>query len=107
MTEKPSVETHYVGTMVAFATMRSLAINLATYLADAPDAIRQARELRQPEPDYAHLVRTLMETSLAATEDTDITDLRPDQYDRDQALEIALDTVAEAFELVRKAALHE
>ncbi len=100
----PSVATHYVGTMLAFMAMRSLAMGVAAYFVDAPDEVAEAVRNKHQPPDYRALLRQLMAKSLEATEDHVVTDLRPGEYDADQALEIALDMVGRANELIVTAA---
>ncbi|MBI4921883.1 MAG: hypothetical protein HY834_09050 [Devosia nanyangense] len=100
----PTVATHYVGTMLAFMAMRSLSMNLAAYFAGAADEVSEALAAKRPVPDYPALIRELMVRSLEATEDHLVTDLKPGEYDADQAIEIALDMVGRANELIIKAA---
>jgi len=109
----PSTATLYVGTMLAFMTMRSLSINLAQQFAaaevDVPKAILETQAGREVEwPDYEGVIRKMiakaMETLDAGETVTDVTDLEPGDYDRELALEVALDTVQRAIELVTTAA---
>jgi hypothetical protein len=99
--DEPSVETLYVGTMMAFIAMQAVAIGLASRLADVPENLRDHVESRVPLPDYRSLIgKSVADAADAVGTDLRVTDLEPGQFDGDQAQAIALDMVRRSGELV-------
>lgn len=94
--EKISVETHYVGTMMALLATQALATNLAGYLA----GVRRVDGTRSEHGEQC--VRRLLADVERGIGDTGITDLRPGTYDADMARAIALDTVRNHVEFVAR-----
>lgn len=85
--EEPSVETLYVGTMMALIATQAFSSNLAAYLAGV------ARVDGSPSEEGSECVRRLLADMEKAIDDTGVTDLPPGRYDADLAKSIALDTI--------------
>ena len=94
MSNKPSVETLYVGQAMANQVLFKLLLSVATNLVHTSPEEREA--------ESADLLReTLAAYAQAAEFDDGVTDLPAVAYDRDAAHQMALDALDEALTMIR------